>query len=93
MLLYEVLDGTRTYETFEGASKDLADAVVEVKALEKDRDDYKEKAEQLTEENLKLRERNLELLSMITIDDKETETETETEETEKLTIEDVYKEV
>lgn len=93
MLLYEVLDGTRAYETFEGASKDLADAVVEVKALEKDRDDYKEKAEQLTEENLKLRERNLELLSMITIDDKETETEMETEETEKLTIEDVYKEV
>lgn len=92
MLLYEVLDGTRTYDTFEGASKDLADAVIEVKALEKDRDDYKDKAEQLEEENLRLRERNLELLSMITIDEKEKEKE-ETEEIEKLTIEDVYKEV
>lgn len=92
MLLYEVLDGTRTYDTFEGASKDLADAVIEVKALEKDRDGYKDKAEQLEEENLRLRERNLELLSMITIDEKEKEKE-ETEEIEKLTIEDVYKEV
>lgn len=91
MKLYEMLDGTKTYDTFESASIDFADAVSEVKELEKSRDTYKEESERLTEENLKLKERNLELLSMISIDNGEEKEEPIVEE--KLTIEDLYKEV
>lgn len=92
MKLYEIVDGTKEYDTFESASTDLADAVTEVKELEKSRDDYKDESERLKNENLKLRERNLELLSMVSID---TEKKSEEESTveEKLTIEDLYKEV
>lgn len=91
MKLYEVLDGTREYTTFEEASTDLAEAVMEVQELEKSRNDYLEETERLREENARLRERNLELLTMVRVDTEEKEEETE--ETETLTINDLYKEV
>lgn len=85
MKIYDL--ATAEYESKDDLTVSIADAIIEVQELEKSRNDYRDEVARLEDENTKLREKNLELLSRIPI---ATETE-ETEETEEeLSIADIY---
>lgn len=86
MLIYEM--ATKDFETKDDIVVEIANAITEVKELETSCSDYKDEVERLEDEVVRLKEKNLELLSMIPIAEKETEKETE--ETEELTIKDIY---
>lgn len=86
MKIYDL--ATAEYESKDDLTVSIADAIIEVQELEKSRDDYRDEVARLEDENVKLREKNLELLSRIPITEKEVE---ETEEVEEeLTITDIY---
>lgn len=86
MKIYDL--ATAEYESKDDLTVSIADAIIEVQELEKSRDDYRDEVSRLEDENVKLREKNLELLSRIPITEKEVE---ETEEVEEeLTITDIY---
>lgn len=86
MKVYDL--ATVEYESKDDLTVAIADAIIEVQELEQSRNDYRDEVARLEDENVKLREKNLELLSRIPI------TETEVEETEEveddLTITDIY---
>lgn len=85
MKIYDL--ATAEYESKDDLTVSIADAIIEVQELEKSRNDYRDEVARLEDENTKLREKNLELLSRIPI---ATETE-EVEETEdELSIADIY---
>lgn len=86
MLIYEM--ATKDFETKDDIVVEIANAITEVKELETSCSDYKDEVDRLEDEVVRLKEKNLELLSMIPIAEKETEKETE--ETEELTIKDIY---
>lgn len=86
MKVYDL--ATVEYESKDDLTVAIADAIIEVQELEQSRNDYRDEVARLEDENVKLREKNLELLSRIPI------TETEVEEAEEveddLTITDIY---
>lgn len=75
------------YESKDDLTVSIADAIIEVQELEKSRNDYRDEVARLEDENTKLREKNLELLSRIPI---ATETEEVEETEEELSIADIY---
>lgn len=86
MKVYDL--ATAEYETKDDLTVSIADAIIEVQELEKSRNDYRDEVARLEDENVRLREKNLELLSRIPIVETEDETAEETEE--ELTIKDIY---
>lgn len=86
MLIYEM--ATKDFESKDDIVVEIANAITEVQDLESSRNDYREEVTRLEDEVVRLKEKNLELLSMIPLVEKEKEKETE--ETEELTIEDIY---
>lgn len=86
MLIYEM--ATKDFESKDDIVVEIANAITEVQDLESSRNDYRDEVARLEDEVVRLKEKNLELLSMIPLVEKEKEKETE--ETEELTIEDIY---
>lgn len=86
MLIYEM--ATKDFESKDDIVVEIANAITEVQDLESSRNDYRAEVTRLEDEVVRLKEKNLELLSMIPLVEKEKEKETE--ETEELTIEDIY---
>lgn len=85
MKIYDL--ATAEYESKDDLTVSIADAIIEVQELEKSRNDYRDEVARLEDENTKLREKNLELLSRIPI---ATETEEVEETEEELSIADIY---
>lgn len=85
MKIYDL--ATAEYESKDDLTVSIADAIIEVQELEKSRNDYRDEVARLEDENTKLREKNLELLSRIPI---ATETEEVEESEEELSIADIY---
>lgn len=85
MKIYDL--ATVEYESKDDLTVSIADAIIEVQELEKSRNDYRDEVARLEDENTKLREKNLELLSRIPI---ATETEEVEEVEEELSIADIY---
>lgn len=88
MLIYEM--AAKDFESKDDIVVEIANAITEVQDLESSRDYYRDEVTRLEDEVVRLKEKNLELLSMIPLVEKEKEKEKETEETEELTIEDIY---
>lgn len=85
MKIYDL--ATAEYESKDDLTVSIADAIIEVQELEKSRNDYRDEVARLEDENTRLREKNLELLSRIPI---ATETEEVEETEEELSIADIY---
>lgn len=86
MKIYDM--ASTTYDSMDDAVVDLADAIAEVQKLERSRDEYIEEVSRLKEENTRLREKNLELLSRIPI---VTESKEDDEDIiEEMTIDDIF---
>lgn len=85
MKIYDL--ATAEYESKDDLTVSIADAIIEVQELERSRNDYRDEVARLEDENTKLREKNLELLSRIPI---ATETEEVEEDEEELSIADIY---
>lgn len=86
MLIYDM--ATKDFETKDDIVVEIASAIAEVQELENSRDEYADRVAELETDVAHLKEKNLELLSMIPIE-KETEKETENEYDE-ITISDIY---
>lgn len=85
MLIYEM--ATKDFESKDDIVVEIANAITEVQELEESRNNYRDEVARLEDDVVRLKEKNLELLSMIPIAEKEEKKE---EETEELTIEDIY---
>lgn len=84
MLIYEM--ATKDFESKDDIVVEIANAITEVQELEESRNNYRDEVARLEDDVVRLKEKNLELLSMIPIAEKEKKEE----ETEELTIEDIY---
>lgn len=89
MRLYEIPN--EEYESKDDLTVALAEAITEVQDLEKSCNDYRDEVARLEDEIVALKEKNLQMLSMVAT--KVNEEPTETETTEKLEISDVFKEI
>lgn len=85
MSIYDM--ATKEFETKDDLVVEIAKAIEEVQELESSRNYYRDEVTRLETEIVNLKERNLELLSMIPV---MFEQEKEREEIEKLTISDIY---
>lgn len=79
------------YESKDDLTVSIADAILEVQELEKERNDYRDEVARLEDENTRLREKNLELLARIPIVTSEPDITIE-DDVEELTIKDIYEE-
>lgn len=89
MRLYEIPN--EEYNTKDDLTVALAEAIAEVQDLEKSRDDYRDEVARLEDEIVALKEKNLQMLSMVAT--RVNEEPTEIEASEKLEISDVFKEI
>lgn len=89
MKLYEIPN--EEYETKDDLTVALATAITEVQDLEKSRDNYRNEVDRLKAEIVALKERNLQMLSMVA--SRTNEDDKEIELSEEITISDVFKEI
>lgn len=87
MKIYDM--ASTTYDSMDDAVVDLADAIKEVQELEESRNSYRDEVARLEDENTRLKEKNLELLSRIPIEISNKVTEPEVVE-EELTLDDIF---
>lgn len=85
MLIYDIAN--EEFETKDDLVVSIAKAIEEVRELEESRNNYRDEVARLEDDVVHLKEKNLELLSMIPVI---REKETESEEVEELTIADIY---
>lgn len=90
MKLYDLVN--EPYESIDDLTVALGEAITEVQELEQSRDDYRDEVARLEDEVANLKEKNLQMLAMVSTVAKE-ENKQSTEEVEEMTISDVYKEV